>query len=30
MGVPADKLRIVLNRTKDESKPTENFGALAA
>ena len=30
MGVPVDKLRIVLNRTKDESKPTEKFGALAA
>lgn len=30
MGVPADKLRIVLNRVEDESKPTEKFGALAA
>lgn len=30
MGVPADKLRIILNRTEDGSKPMEKFGALAA
>lgn len=30
MGVPADKLRIVLNRTADEYKPTAKFGALTA
>jgi hypothetical protein len=30
MGVPADKLRIILNRTEDESKPMDKFGALVA
>lgn len=30
MGVPADKLRIILNRTEDGSKLMEKFGALVA